>query len=189
MARGRPCSVCASPNRPEIEEVLTAVDFAGFAAAARRFPHISEDALSRHARAHLSNSPHGTFRGTEKTGLSASDISARLIAAADAATHAREALEAAERYVDVTKAAAAEGRMLNGLLAHAALMEELDSARTELESTRAAQHAMFAAVAHLLHTVPGARAALLGALEHQKTAASTELADDMRSIHILEVSA
>ena len=155
---------------------------------ARQFPHLSEDALARHAQNHLVNSPRGEFRGIEKSGLSAAEIVSRLTDAADAATRARGALEAAEKHVEVGKAAQVEARIFGGLLSHAGLTEELAAARTDLEAMEAHADALFAAVAHVIRTVPDARSAMVVALERQQTTASAALAKDLKSIHQLEVA-
>lgn len=115
MAIGRPCSVCTSPDRAAVETDLTSASFAGYAALARSYPHLSEDALARHAANHLrlpDDGPRSLFRGTEKPGLTPEDIAHRRRALADTAKAAREALEAAGRHLDAGKASAIEERIL-----------------------------------------------------------------------------
>lgn len=107
--------MCALPERAEVDRALTTIPFAGFADVARRFPRLSEDSLSRHAQNHLRNRPRGLFRDAENPGISDSEVTARLLDAANAAKSAREALQAAHRHNEVARATVAEARVLQSL--------------------------------------------------------------------------
>jgi hypothetical protein len=108
---GRPCTICTSPHRADIETALVEGD--SLTSVSRHFENVQTDALRRHLAKHVSPQVLEAMRTVE--GLTPSTIATRLQDIADAARDARHLAAQRGNVTGALRAGDAEGRALTVL--------------------------------------------------------------------------